>query len=102
MPLSCALETERGQVIEAVSNPGEAINQIIEVIADEAFQCWRFIDPYGETVFNTLQMPQFLKEVAVLKARVTDSDTRRVLGDIERLALRCRNENHKCIRFSGD
>jgi hypothetical protein len=34
--------------------------------------CLRFIDPYGETLFNTLQMPVLLEELESLTSLQTD------------------------------
>jgi hypothetical protein len=50
------LLTERGEVLEEELYRGAVIDHLIPQVSDDTSPCWRFIDPYGDTVFNTLQM----------------------------------------------
>jgi hypothetical protein len=100
--VDCRLETESGEALERVDDPAGTLNTLIPTMSEDTFQCWRFIDAYGDTVFNTLQMPQFLDELVLIQARSADDDSRRVLSQIERLARRCRDEVHLYLKFYGD
>ena len=102
MSVGCSLETERGKTLARVDDPQESLNSLIPPITETSFQCWRFIDAYGETVFNVLQMDQFLEETAVIRNRTNEREAIRVLESIEELARRCRVEVHTYLRFSGD
>ena len=79
MPVDCVLETEDGDELERVDDPTGVLNHLIPEIAEDAFHCWRFVNAYGDTVFNVLQMPQFLKELAVLRERSGDEAASHVL-----------------------
>ena len=65
--------------------------------------CLRFIDPYGETVFNGLQMPVLLDELQTLAARLTDEQSRR---HVEQLTILVREAlemgPHVFLQFVGD
>src|SRR5687767_8211005 len=100
--VDCRLETEDGEELERVDDPAGVLNTLIPTVSEDSFQCWRFIDEHGDTVFNTLQMPQFLDELAIIQARSADDVSRRVLAQIEHLARRCRDEVHLYLKFYGD
>ena len=102
MSVGCALETERGKTIARVEDPQEMLNSLIPPITETGFQCWRFIDEYGETVFNARQMDQFLEETAIPRTRTKEPEALRVLESIEELARRCQGQIHTYLRFSGD
>jgi len=101
MPIDCVLQTERGEAIERLHDPEGILTRLVPA-GDEAFQCWRFIDAYGDTVFNRLQMPQFLKELVLIRSRAGDAPAGRVLDALERLARRCQDEVHLYLKFYGD
>jgi len=100
--VDCVLQTEDGEEVERLTDSEGVLNRLIPSLEDEAFQCWRFIDPYGDTVFNRLQMPQFLAELSVIRDKAADATERRVLDVLERLAKRCHDEVHLYLSFRGD
>jgi hypothetical protein len=99
--VDCRLQDENGEVLEGFSDPSGAIAASIPPLSDEGSPCWRFIDPYGDTVFNRLQMGPFLLEVDALQRRA-GSQHAAVLGKVEALARRCRDEVHLYLKFVGD
>ena len=60
----------------------------------------RFIDWYGDTVFNHLQIPSFLAEWATLKPR--GQEERSLLDQVAALARRVEGEPHLYLKFYGD
>jgi hypothetical protein len=69
----------------------------------EATVCLRFIDPYGETLFNGLQMPVLLDELRALAARLTDEDSRRHVEQLETLVSEAMEMGpHVFLLFAGD
>jgi hypothetical protein len=60
------------------------------------------IDPYGDTVFNGIQMYRFLREWLEVSAKTSTPEERALVSKIEELAHRCRDEVHLYIRFVGD
>jgi hypothetical protein len=100
--VDCTLEDERGAELARVDDPSGVLNSLIPDYADERFQCWRFIDEHSDTVFNRGQMPQFLQELAAIRAGATKAAALNVLDSVERLAVRCRDDVHLCLKFYGD
>ena len=85
VPVTCVLESESGETVERLEDREGLVNRLIPPMSEQSFQCWRFIDEYGDTVFNRQQMPQFLAELALIRDRTGDAAPRRVLEDIEAL-----------------
>jgi glutathione synthase/RimK-type ligase-like ATP-grasp enzyme len=102
MAVNCVLEGEQGDDVERLSDPEGVLNSLIPSMEEATFQCWRFIDLYGDTVFNTLQMSQFLSELKVIRARCSSAQAARILDELERLGHRCLDEVHLYLKFYGD
>lgn len=69
---------------------------------DPASPMWRHIDPYGDTVFNRLQMPDFINELDGLRSAAEEGPESRGLDRLRIIAERCRTEVHLFVRFIGD
>ncbi len=96
------LEDEEGAVIEETACDPHVLDPLLPELRDASYQCLRFIDAYGETVFNRLQMTQFLAEWDRLRGQATTLDQKRVFQEVRHLAERCGDEPHLYLRFSGD
>jgi hypothetical protein len=96
MGLGVQLENERGDVLATAGD----VDRLIPT-GDETYVCWGFIDPYGDTVFNTLQMPRFIEELDRLSDSATD-DEKQALTRIRGMAEECRDGVHLYLRFIGD
>lgn len=90
MPFNIFLQDERGTVLESIwefapfplTDPTDP--------EFETFHCLRFIDQWGDTVFNQLQMGRFLQELDRMEPESTP-EQRRLLAEVRRLAERCRD-----------
>lgn len=69
---------------------------------DESFRCAGFIDIYGHTVFNWLQMPTLMSEILRLEAQQADEDARYFLRELYGLAEECRDGIHLYLKLMGD
>lgn len=65
------------------------------------FRLLHYIDAYGETVFNGLQAPDLVADIADLAMDASD-DTAPFFAELLRLAQRVADEVHLYLRFSGD
>jgi len=102
MGLEVFLQCEDGNRLDAVGDPHNVLHRLLPSIDDTSYQCLRFIDWYGDTVFNQLQMNNFLAEWQRLySAAQTDEETR-LLRDIESLARKCEEGVHLYLKFYGD
>ena len=55
------LESEDGEPLEEIEDPKNILHQLLPS-EDASYNFLRFIDWYGETVFNRLQIPSFISE----------------------------------------
>jgi len=70
--------------------------------ADPAFRLLCYIDPSGDTVFNRLQMEDFLLEWQKARTWARTPEEMEAWSGIEQLARKCREEVHLYLRFIGD
>jgi len=103
MPIVVMLKDERG------SRLGEYVNDSIGVIVnslpdvdDCTYSCVRFIDPYGNTVFNPLQAKVMIDEWDRLKESFSEKDAEILWTDVRSLIVHCANEVHVYLWFIGD
>lgn len=67
----------------------------------EGTTCMRFIDPYGDTVFNRTQCG-VLRDEWVALADGAPEAVQRWIDDVAALIERCSTDMHLYVRFSGD
>jgi len=100
------LRTERGEAVHGLDDPHggtfDAAGDFDRLLAD-ASGLLRYVDPYGNTVFNTIQAADLVGEVEQIMTR---SDLkpieRRGLARLKVMAERCRDGVHLYIWFIGD
>jgi hypothetical protein len=103
MSVNVRLETERGECVAELEDPDGALGRVLSALETGESRYWRFIDPYGDTVFNRLQMEPFLIELDAIERRhLADTVVRQWLAGLEPLARRCRDEVHLYLKFLGD
>jgi hypothetical protein len=88
------LRDERGKVIP---KGGAVIN--FELPLSSLLQ---YIDPWGNTVFNALQMDDFLREWDCAKEMTQSEEQRAQWEKVRRLAIECRDGSHIYLTFIGD
>lgn len=62
----------------------------------------RFIDPYGDTMFNPIQSAVLLHEWFDLKSKFAELNSLRLWSDIRKLIKQSSEEPHIYIIFIGD
>ncbi len=100
--IDVALETETGEILEQVSDSKDILEQVLPPHDDKSFYCLRFVDPYGDTVFNQLQMELLLAELRRIRETIQNQEQRAFLDQIEALANRCKVGKHLYLKFYGD
>src|ERR1043165_605252 len=73
MGINARIETERGHCLRELLDPSSRLMWSLLWFPREGTTCLRFIDPYGNTVFNGLQMPVLLAEFQTLGAHLATS-----------------------------
>jgi hypothetical protein len=102
MGLTINLENERGKVLGSVVDPKNALHRLLREEGLQASCCLRFIDWYGDTIFNRLQMQLFLPEWTDLADHAISEEERQIIADVALLAKECRDDVHRYLRFKGD
>ena len=101
MGLTIELQTELGRMIQRVTDPTNILHKLLPSANDESSRCLRFIDWYGDTTFNELQMDEFLREWTALYSDANTDETT-LLRQVESLAQICRDGHHRYLKFIGD
>lgn len=60
------------------------------------------IDPYGDTIFNHLQVRDLLDEWDRLARFATSDPEKKALAGVKQLAEHCLEAPHRYLRFYGD
>ncbi len=103
MAISIVLQDERGNRIgKIVHDTQGAIALSVPEPTDDSFSCVRFIDPYGDTVFNPLQASAMIEEWDRLKSAFAKHNAEPLWSELRELIVRCSEEPHTYLRFVGD
>ena len=103
MGFSVELQDEFGGRIDGVDDSKALINKLLpEPGGGDDFPFLRSIDDYGDTTFNGLQMPRFLKEWASVSMKVRTAEEQVIFSAVGSLARRCSNEVHTYLKLIGD
>jgi hypothetical protein len=97
MSLVVKLEDDLGERSEWVMLHG-----IVPGAAHADFHLLSGIDPFGKTVFNHLQMENFLKEWDRVRDRVRDDNQLEAWQKVKQMAETCRQDRDLYLRFIGN
>ena len=103
MPLKVVLQNLNGErrFDEAVPL-NAALDRVLPVFEDASFPLLRFIDPYGDTLFNGNQMHGFLTEWDRIILTLGNGDDRKFFLRVREMAEKCKEKPHVFLRFIGD
>ena len=95
MPWTVRLQDERGKPVV----PHDAGIDFTTIPAEGNLKLLRYVDRYGDTFFNRMQMDDFLTDWDNLRPTSTQVEEWK---HVRELAMRCKNEPHLYLRFIGD
>ena len=98
MPLTVELRDARGKALGSTGGP--ELDRVMPPLGDPDFPMLGFVDRYGDTVFNGLQMQRVLPEVRLLRELTPDPPS--ALEELETLAEQCAEGVHQFLVFVGD
>jgi hypothetical protein len=103
MGVDVAWVNERHEAKQEVFDP----RQCLTILATSAWPgsatvCLRFIDAFGDTVFNQAQIPLLLSELREAERQQSDPEIKSHLGKVSRLVERAVGQTHTFIIFIGD
>ena len=105
MALTIRLEDEQGQQVDVVFDRRGVLYNLISRTAEPGTSRPRladFIDLYGNTVFNILQMKQLDDELEALGNAIQNPEEELLLSDVRVLVARCQTGHHLYIKIYGD
>jgi hypothetical protein len=102
MALGIELQDEHGERLESVVDPTNLLGRLLPPNDDRSYPMLASIDPYGDTVFNRVQIERFLVEWAAISTSAQSSEERSLVAAVEKMALRCHGEVHLYLKFIGD
>ncbi len=102
MGIDLRWEDENGKQIAEVTDPQMCISRFLLNTNLVGTTCLRFIDPYGDTTFNQLQIPILIDELRAAVKNLEDSAVRDHLCRVIELAGKSRESIHTCLKFYGD
>jgi len=101
MAIDVVLQDEQGRRLEQVGYPVGLPNTLIPY-DDESFPCLGYVDAYGDTIFNHLQMRPFLLDWARLHAVASSEAQTNYLDQVEVLAQKCRTGVGLYLKLEGE
>ncbi|HYS88819.1 MAG TPA: hypothetical protein VEN78_28015 [Bradyrhizobium sp.] len=104
MGIDVALVNERHEPTEEVYDPRQYLTSLAtgQWPRLDGSVCLRFIDPWGDTVFNQAQIPVLLAELERSAASQTNAEIKAHLQKICRLVAKAKDQTHMYIKFTGD
>lgn len=98
MPWTIILEDEKGNAKWTLPNSFDY--EKLDAIDLENFKLLKYIDPFGDTTFNHLQMNDLINDFKKLQIELPDSHQE--IEKILELITECKKEIHHYIKFYGD
>lgn len=78
MGIDAAMESENGEQVECLDDSELRVEKLLEqAVIEKDLVCLPFIDPYGNTVFNRLQLPHLTKELELLLGKAQNTQVRK-------------------------
>ena len=103
MAISVVLQDENGvDISEIVHDPQGVITSSLSNVAVSSCGCVRFVDPYGDTVFNHLQATAMVEEWDALRRSFAERGAEVLWREVRKLIVRCSVEPHSYLKFVGD
>jgi hypothetical protein len=102
MGIDVKRETERGEQQDEVLDSKGLLPLLLSRCRDRQWRLIQYIDPYGNTVFNQLQIPALLDELSRLKGHAESDDERAFLKAVIDLVERTKDRVHTYVKFYGD
>jgi hypothetical protein len=97
MAWTIILENEEREQIESLDI--EYVSKIqFDPSNNKEFKLVKYLDPYGDTIFNHLQMDDLILDFKKLQNLSYDENIERMM----QLAVKCKSEPHTYLVFYGD
>lgn len=99
MGINIELRSESGEVLARIADPKGLVAKVLA--GADWTRLLRYIDPYGDTMFNRQQAALLVQELGEVQ-RQADPEAAAILGCVATLAQRVEAEPHLYLWFLGD
>lgn len=102
MGIDVRVETESGEVQDEVLDDRNLTEKLLPDREDGSSPCLRFVDPFGDTVFNQIQIPLVVKELETRMRASSKPEVKSHCEAILKVVTATVGEDHTYVRFSGE
>jgi hypothetical protein len=102
MGIDVSVETESGEVQDEVLDEGNLTEKLLPDREDGTSACLRFVDPFGDTLFNQLQIPFVVAELEKRLRTFVKPEVKAHCEAIIKAVKAAEGEEHTYVRFSGE
>ena len=95
-------EGEFGDIIEEIHDPKKDFVRLLRKSDISETHCLQYIDFYGDTVFNRMQIPIFINELEKILKGCEDIESRNIGMKILNIAKKSLDSVHTYLKFYGD
>lgn len=103
MGIEVAWVDETHEKIHAIEDPQGCLTLLFTSdLSTLAPTCLRFVDPWGDTIFNQSQIPVLLAELRAVASASTQPELRAHIEQLVGLVQQSTEQMHTYIKFIGD
>ena len=102
MGIDVRVESESGEVQDEVLDDNNLTEKLLPDREDGTSPCLRFVDPFGDTLFNQIQIPLVVKELEARLRASTKIEVKSHCEAILKVVSATVGEEHTYVRFSGE
>jgi hypothetical protein len=102
MGIDLRWENERGEQLAELLDTSALVERFLPHFEAQDFPCLRFVDPYGDTVFNQFQITQVISELEKVSGQKHEPEVERHLRAVLDFVRQATGKVHTYIRFYGD
>ena len=95
-------EDERGRELGCVMDLHNTFSHVLLNQEWTGTKCIGFIDLYGDTIFNRLQVPVLILELTAVLDSLSDEESKLHVSQLIQIAEQCSQHVHTYLKFRGD
>ena len=97
MPWTISLENEKKEILDSFHD--FSIPKTFDENKKNSFTLLKYLDPYGDTTFNHIQMSDLANDLERLRGEISDDV---LIDQMISLVNRCKKDVHTHLTFYGD
>ena len=91
-------EDENGNALKTIEQ--EFIISNIDLIYSGDYKILKYIDPFGDTTFNSLMLDDLISDLTILKSKLSNGFDK--IEEIISLANECKSDVHTYLKLYGN